>query len=77
MQLYYNFLMCTDEGMLLSYQFCATMQDNKDVFIEECPYFQLDGHDIASISEPGYIKLPENILALNDSSIGPVHCPYH
>ena len=62
------FVKCTDQGVLLSFGYCAT-ETNRDIYITRCHYFQLDGHNI---TEPGYIRLPNNISKLNDYMCGPM-----
>ena len=36
-----------------------------EIFLSVCRYFQLDGHNL-SITDPGYIRLPNRISELND-----------
>jgi hypothetical protein len=57
---------CTDEAVLLKFGYCATETEG-DVYIAECHYFQLEGHNV---TESGYIRLPDNILELNDYMCG-------
>ena len=52
---------CTDQGVLLSFGYCAT-EINGDIYAGQCHYFQLEGHNV---TEPGYIRLPDNISELN------------
>ena len=60
---------CTDQGVLLHLGYCAT-ETNGDIFITKCHYFQLEGHNV---TEPGYIRLPDNISELNDYMCGPMN----
>ncbi len=57
---------CTDQAVLLNFGYCATERDG-DIYIAVCHYFQLEGHNM---TEPGYIRLPDNISELNDYMCG-------
>ena len=61
---------CSDEGVQLAYGYCATYNGTNDSYIIKCPYFQLEGHNV---TEPGYIRLPDNISELNDYMCGPMN----
>ena len=67
-----NDFTCTDEGVLLKYGRCATQGENGDIFVAQCPYFQLKGHTV-SVSKPEHIKLPDNASELNDYMCGPMN----
>ena len=60
----------TKEGILVSLGYCATQDSNQSVFLTKCPYFDLTGHNI---TEPGYIRLPDNISELNKYMCGPMN----
>ena len=62
---------CTDQGVLLRSGYCAT-ETNGDIYIAKCHYFQLNEHNM-SLTEPGYIQLPDNISELNDYMCGPMN----
>ena len=62
-------IMCTDQGVLLNFGYCAT-ETNGEIYVSSCHYFQLDGHNV---TEPGYIRLPDNITELNDYMCGPMN----
>ena len=49
-----------------------TYERKKGFFATKCPYFQLEGHELSD-TEPGYIKLPDNISELNDYMCGPMN----
>ena len=61
---------CTERDVLLPFGFCATQDDNQDIFVAKCPYFELSGYNV---TEPGYIRLPDNISELNDYMCGPLN----
>ena len=65
-------LKCTRENVQLSIGYCITIQNEREsrLFATKCPYYQLKGHNV---SEPGYIKLPDNISELNDYMCGPMN----
>ena len=65
-----SMLKCTNQGVLLKLGHCATFQEGKGIFIARCLYFQLEGHNV---TEPGYIRLPDNISELNDYMCGPMN----
>ena len=60
---------CTDQAVLLRFRYCATETEG-DIYIAKCHYFQLEGHNV---TEPGYIRLPDNISELNDYMCGPMN----
>ena len=68
-QLQYH-MKCTEHDVLLAFGICATQKDNQDVFTATCPYFELSGYNV---TEPGYIRLPDNISELNDYMCGPMN----
>ena len=59
-----------DKSVHLSIGTLMTYSEGQGVFLSECPYYQLEGHNV---SEPGYIKLPDNISQLNDYMCGPMN----
>ena len=61
---------CTEHDVLLTFGNCATQNDNQEIFIAKCPYFQLEGYNV---TEPGYITLPDNVSELNDYMCGPMN----
>jgi hypothetical protein len=61
---------CTNERVLLRSGYCATFEEGRGIFIAKCPYFLLNGHNV---TEPGYIRLPDNISELNDYMCGPMN----
>ena len=67
---------CTDyDGVFLSIGHCLTYQHEPGrllVYEFKCPYFQLEGYEVSD-SEPGYIKLPDNISELNDYMCRPMN----
>ena len=63
-------LKCTDDSVLLSIGHCVTYVKGNGIFASRCPYFELNGHNV---TEPGYIKLPDNISELNDYMCGPMN----
>ena len=67
---YYDVVKCTDQGVLLTFGYCATLDRDNNSFVTKCPYFQLEGHNV---SEPGYIGLPQNISELNTYMCGPMN----
>ena len=57
---------CTEHDILLAFGIYATQKlltTKKSSSIAEYPYFELEGHNV---TEPGYIRLPDNISELND-----------
>ena len=71
---YSDLVKCTEEGVLLSFGCCMTHEDNQSLFLTECPYFELKGHNVADyLHHPGYIRLPDNISELNDYMCGPMN----
>ena len=64
------YMKCTERDVLLSFGICATQNDNQDIFVAKCPYFELSGYNV---TEPGYIRLPDNISELNDYMCGPLN----
>jgi hypothetical protein len=64
---WFSFMKCTDEGTVLSIGHCMSYKEGEGTFAMECPYFQLEGHDMA---ERGYIKLPSNTSDLNEYMCG-------
>ena len=64
---WYSFMKCTNEGTLLSIGHCMIYNKGEGTFAIECPYFQLEGHDMI---EQGYIRLPSNISDLNEYMCG-------
>ena len=54
---------CTGNTPQLNIGYCITVDKNRTIFAIKCPYFQIEGH---SVSDPGCIKLPDNISELND-----------
>ena len=60
---------CTDQGVLLNFGYCATETEGV-IYLAKCHYFQLEGHNV---TEPGYIRLPDNISELNDYMCGPMN----
>ena len=62
---------CTDDTAQLSIGHCITL-NNKTIYIfaTKCLYFELMGHNV---SNPGYIRLPDNISELNDNMCGPMN----
>ena len=60
---------CTDQAVLLNFGYCATEIEGV-IYIAECHYFQLEGHNV---TEPGYIRLPDNTSELNDYMCGPMN----
>ena len=60
---------CSDQPLLLRFGYCAT-ETKGDIYIAGCHYFQLEGHNV---TEPGYIRLPDNISQLNDYMCGPMN----
>ena len=68
-----NDLKCTkNDGVLFKIGHCLTYEKGKGVFSVKCPYFQLEGHELSD-TEPGYIKLPDNISELNEYMCGPMN----
>ena len=67
---WYDDLNCTDDSILLSIGHCITYIEGNSTFVTKCPYFELMGHNM---TEPGYIKLPDNISELNDYMCGPMN----
>ena len=67
---WFSFMKCTDEGTVLSIGHCMTYSQGEGTFAIQCPYFQLEGHDIA---ERGYIRLPSNISDLNEYMCGSMY----
>ena len=65
-----SMLKCTNQGVLLKLGHCATFEEGKGIFVSRCLYFQLEGHNV---TEPGYIRLPDNISELNDYMCGPMN----
>ena len=66
-------LKCTEnDGVFLNIGHCLTYERKKGFFATKCPYFQLEGHELSD-TEPGYIKLPDNISELNDYMCGPMN----
>ena len=63
---------CTSQGVLLKLGYCATYKEGEGIFISNCPYFQLEGHNVTN-REAGYICLPDNISELNDYMCGPMN----
>ena len=64
---------CTDEGVLLKYGYCATIdEESENTFVSKCPYYQLQGHNV-SFELAGYIVLPYNVSELNDLMCGPMN----
>ena len=65
-------LKCTSENVQLSIGYCITIENEIEsrLFATKCPYYQLEGHNV---SEPGYIKIPDNISELNDYMCGPMN----
>ena len=61
---------CTEHDVLLAFGICATQNNNQDIFAAICPYFELRGYNV---TEPGYIRLPDNISELNDYMCGPLN----
>ena len=61
---------CTSQGVLLKFGYCATYKEGEGIFVSRCLYFQLNGHNV---TEPGYIRLPNNITELNDCMCGPMN----
>ena len=59
-----------DEDVLLNIGFCMTYEEGEGISLSECPYFLLKGHNM---TEPGYIKLPNNISQLNGYMCGPMN----
>lgn len=54
------------EGAQLKIGYCTTYDKNTmEVFLSVCHYFQLNGHNL-SITDHGYIRLPNRISELND-----------
>ena len=61
---YSGIIKCTDhQGVQMIYGYCATYNEVNNSYITKCPYFELSGHNV---TEPGYIRLPDNISELND-----------
>ena len=52
------------------YGYCATYNEVNNSYITKCPYFEFSGHNV---TEPGYIRLPDNISELNDYMCGPMN----
>ena len=67
---YNGIVKCTDQGVQLTYGYCATYNDVNSSYIVKCPYFELTGHNV---TEPGYIRLPDNISELNDYMCRPMN----
>ena len=61
---------CTEHDVLLAFGICATQNDNQEILTAKCPYFELKGHNV---TEPGFIRLPDNISELNDYMCGPMN----
>ena len=55
---WYDDLNCTDDSILLSIGHCITYIEGNSTFVTKCPYFELMEHNM---TEPGYIKLPDNM----------------
>ncbi len=68
-----NHLKYSDQdGATLSIGYCMTHEEGIGTYIARCPdYYQLDGHN--TTSNPGYIKLPDNVSELNDYMCGPMN----
>ena len=69
---FYGIVKCTSQGVLLRFGYCATYKEGNGIYISNCPYFQLKGHNVTDL-EPGYIQLPDNISELNDYMCGPMN----
>ena len=54
----------------LSIGYLMTFKEDKGIVLSGYPYYQLEGHNM---SDPGYIKLPDNISELNDYMCGPMN----
>ena len=54
----------------LSTGYLMIFKEDKGIFLSGYPYYQLKGHNT---SDPGYIKLPDNISELNDYMCGPMN----
>ena len=54
----------------LSTGYLMIFKEDKGIFLLGYPYYQLKGHNT---SDPGYIKLPDNISELNDYMCGPMN----
>ena len=67
---YNGIVKCTDQGVQLMYGYCATYNGINNSYIVKCPYFELNGHNV---TEPSYIRLPDNISELNDYMCGPMN----
>ena len=63
---------CTGKNVQLRFGYCITVKNEGEnrLFATKCPYFQIKGHNV---SEPGHIKLPDNISELNDYMCGPMN----
>ena len=59
-----------DKSVHLNFGFIMTYSEGEGIFLSDCSYYQLNGHNV---SEPGYIKLPDNISELNDYMCGPMN----
>ena len=70
LSLYSGAIKCTDQGVQLMYGYCATYNATNDSYIIKCPYFELGGHNV---TEPGFIRLPDNITELNDYMCAPMN----
>ena len=67
---YSGAIKCTVQGVQLMYGYCATYTATNDSYIIKCPYFELGGYNV---TEPGFIRLPDNISDLNDYMCGPMN----
>ena len=67
---YSGIVKCTDQDVQLTYGYCATYDEVNNSYITKCPYFELSGHNV---TEPGYIRLPDNTSELNDYMCGPMN----
>ena len=54
----------------LSIGYLMTFKEDEGIVLSGYPYYQLEGHNT---SDPGYIKLPDNISELNDYMCGPMN----
>ena len=57
-------------SVYLSTGYLMTFKEDEGIFLSGYPYYQLEGHNM---SDPGYIKLPDNISELNDYMCGPMN----
>ena len=62
---------CGDHEVLLRFGRCMTHKEGKGTFVSLCQYFIIDGF-LGNVTERHYIRLPDNVLELNDYMCKPL-----